>query len=126
MDVHNLVKQRVEFGRAIYGHGLLHHDNGNMDFNKELVEELLDAVIYAGANVIKNTPQVTAKFHTEDNGSVRLYLRVNYEMDNDGNSAILDRIKYESTKEYDFKHHNNKYVSAMNLCMFALEAVLKL
>lgn len=125
MDVHDLVKHRVEFGRATYGHGLLHHDNENMDFKKELVEELLDAVIYAGADVVKNTPQVTAKFHTEDDGSVRLHLHVNYEMDDDGNSAVLDRIKYESTKEYDFKHRD-KYVSAMNICMFALEAVLKL
>ena len=58
-DTIDLIEKRMEIGWERYGNGLLHNKNANMDFKKELVEELLDAVVYAGANVIKNTPRVT-------------------------------------------------------------------
>lgn len=123
--LHQLIVERMEIGRERYSHGLLHVSNKDMDFHSELIEELLDAVVYAAANVIKNTPQVSANMDIADDGAVKLNLCVNYELDDDGRTAIIERIMKEYTKKYNF-NKNNVYVETLLVCMFALESVLKL
>ena len=109
-----------------YGNGLLHEKNATMDFKQELVEELLDAVVYAGANVIKNTPQVSATIVLSDEGQVKLGLNVNYELEQDGNIAIVDVIRKKKEATYDFSKTYDKNHEILMLCVFALESVLKI
>lgn len=125
-ETFELIENRMVVGWERYGNGLLHKKNENMDFKKELLEELLDAVVYAGANVIKNTPQVSATTFITDNGSVKLSLKVNYELDKDGNDAIVDVIKSKTKSKYDFYKTYDKNHEILMLCMFALESVLRL
>ncbi len=125
-DTLELIEQRMVVGWERYGNGLLHSKNANMDFKKELVEELLDAVVYAGANVIKHTPQVSATIVFSDEGVVKLNLNVNYELDHDGNDAIVDVIRKKSESKYDFSKTYDKNHETLMLCMFALESVLRI
>jgi hypothetical protein len=125
-DTLDLIEQRMVVGWERYGNGLLHEKNANMDFKKELVEELLDAVVYAGANVIKNTPQVTTTIVFSDEGKVQLKLNVNYELDRDGNDAITSCIRRKTEASYDFPKTYDKNHEILMLCMFALESVLKI
>ena len=122
----DLIEQRMVIGWERYGNGLLHKKNATMDFKKELVEELLDAVVYAGANVIKNTPQVSTTIVFSDEGKVKLRLNVNYELDHDGNDAIVDIIRKKTESAYDFPKDSDKHHETLMLCMFALESVLKI
>ena len=101
-DTIDLIEQRMVIGWERYGNGLLHEKNATMDFKKELVEELLDAVVYAGANVIKHTPQVTTTIVFSDEGKVKFKLNVNYELERDGNVAIVDVIRKKTEASYDF------------------------
>jgi hypothetical protein len=114
----------MALGWERYGNGLLHAKNASMDFRKELVEELLDAVVYAGANVIKNTPQISTIFSHE--GKVKLRLNVNYELENDGNVAIVDFIRKKLESPYNFSKIYDKNQEILMLCIFALESVLKI
>lgn len=125
-DTIDLIEKRMEIGWERYGNGLLHNKNANMDFKKELVEELLDAVVYAGANVIKNTPQVSSTIVFSDEGQVKLRLNVNYELDHDGNDAIVNIIRKKTETKYDFSKTYDKKHEILMLCMFALESVLKI
>ncbi len=125
-DTLDLIEKRMVIGWERYGNGLLHEKNATMDFKQELVEELLDAVVYAGANVIKYTPQVTANIVFSDEGKVQLKLKVNYELDHDGNDAILDVIRKKTESKYDFSKTYDKNHETLMLCMFALDAVLKI
>lgn len=125
-DTLDLIEQRMVIGWERYGNGLLHKKNATMDFKKELVEELLDAVVYAGANVIKNTPQVSTTIAFSDEGKVKLRLNVNYELERDGNDAIVDVIRKKTEAAYDFPKKYDKDHETLMLCMFALEAVLKI
>jgi hypothetical protein len=125
-DTLDLIEQRMVIGWERYGNGLLHEKNATMDFKKELVEELLDAVVYAGANVIKNTPQVSTTIIFSDEGNVKLRLNVNYELDRDGNDAIVDIIRKKTESVYDFPRGYDKHHETLMLCMFALESVLKI
>jgi len=124
-DTLDLIEQRMVVGWERYGHGLLHESNATMDFKKELVEELLDAVVYAGANVIKNTPQISTTIVFSDEG-VKLWLNVNYELDRDGNDAITSCIRRKTEALYDFPRGYDKNHEILMLCMFALESVLKI
>jgi hypothetical protein len=124
-DTIDLIEKRMEIGWERYGNGLLHNKNANMDFKKELVEELLDAVVYAGANVIKNTPQVSSTIVFSDEGKVKLRLNVNYELDHDGNDAIVNIIRKKTESKYEFLKTYDKNHEILMLCMFALESVLK-
>jgi len=124
-DTLDLIEQRMVVGWERYGHGLLHESNATMDFKKELVEELLDAVVYAGANVIKNTPQVSTTIVFSDKG-VKLWLNVNYELDRDGNDAITSCIRRKTEASYDFPRGYDNNHEILMLCMFALESVLKI
>jgi len=125
-DTLDLIEQRMVIGWERYGNGLLHEKNATMDFKKELVEELLDAVVYAGANVIKNTPQVSTTIVFSDEGKVKLKLNVNYELDRDGNDAITSCIRRKTEASYDFTKDYDKNHEILMLCMFALESVLKI
>lgn len=125
-DTLELIEQRMVVGWERYGNGLLHSKNANMDFKKELVEELLDAVVYAGANVIKHTPQVSATIVFSDEGVVKLNLNVNYELDHDGNDAIVDVIRKKSESKYDFSKTYDKNHEILMLTIFTLESVLKI
>jgi hypothetical protein len=124
-ELFRLVDERLLVGWERYGHGLLHASNADMNFKKELIEELLDAVIYAGADVVKHTPQISSTMSMTGDGEVQLHLSVNYEMDNDGNVSIVDRMRKEYTKKYDFLPEDAR-VRTFLLCMFALDAVLKI
>ena len=125
-DTLDLIEQRMVIGWERYGNGLLHEKNATMDFKQELVEELLDAVVYAGANVIKNTPQVSTTIVLSDEGQVKLGLNVNYELEQDGNIAIVDVIRKKTEASYDFSKKYDKNHETLMLCMFALESVLKI
>ena len=125
-DTIDLIEKRMEIGWERYGNGLLHEKNAAMDFKQELVEELLDAVVYAGANVIKHTPQVTVTIVFSDEGKVELKLNVNYELERDGNAAIVDAIRKKTETAYDFSKTYDKNHETLMLCMFALESVLKI
>lgn len=125
-DTLDLIEQRMVIGWERYGNGLLHEKNATMDFKKELVEELLDAVVYAGANVIKNTPQVSTTIIFSDEGKVKLRLNVNYELERDGNNAIVDVIRKKTEAAYDFSKTYDKNHEILMLCIFALESVLRI
>jgi hypothetical protein len=125
-DTLDLIEQRMVIGWERYGNGLLHEKNATMDFKRELVEELLDAVVYAGANVIKNTPQVSTTIVFSDEGKVKLRLNVNYELERDGNDAIVDVIRKKTEASYDFPKNYDKNHEILTLCMFTLDAVLKI
>ena len=125
-DTLDLIEQRLVIGWERYGNGLLHNKNSDMDFKKELVEELLDAVVYAGANVIKNTPQVSTTIVFSDEGKVKLRLNVNYELDHDGNDAIVNIIRKKTESKYEFLKTYDKNHEILMLCMFALESVLRI
>jgi hypothetical protein len=125
-DTLDLIEQRMVIGWERYGNGLLHKKNADMDFKKELVEELLDAVVYAGANVIKNTPQVSTTIVFSDEGKVKLKLNVNYELERDGNDAITSCVRKKTEAAYDFPKSYDKNHEILMLCMFALDAVLKI
>ena len=125
-DTLDLIEQRMVIGWERYGNGLLHEKNANMDFKQELVEELLDAVVYAGANVIKNTPQVSTTIVFSDEGKIHLKLDVNYELDRDGNIAIVDIIRKKTEANYDFSKTYDKNHETLMICMFALESILRI
>ena len=125
-DTIDLIEQRMVIGWERYGNGLLHEKNATMDFKQELVEELLDAVVYAGANVIKHTPQVSTTIAFSDEGKVELNLIVNYELEQDGNVAIMTAIRKKTEASYDFSKKYDKKHEILMLCMFALESVLRM
>jgi hypothetical protein len=125
-DTLDLIEQRMVIGWERYGNGLLHEKNATMDFKKELVEELLDAVVYAGANVIKNTPQVSTTIVFSDEGKVKLRLNINYELEQDGNIAIVDVIRKKKEATYDFSNTYDENHEILMLTIFTLEAVLKI
>jgi hypothetical protein len=122
----DLIEQRMVIGWERYGNGLLHEKNATMDFKKELVEELLDAIVYAGANVIKNTPQVSTTIVFSDEGQVKLRLNINYELERDGNDAIVDMIRKKTEASYDFRRDRDNNHEILMLTIFTLESVLKM
>jgi len=124
-NIEKLIEGRMLIGRERYEHGLLHPTNENMNFHNELIEELLDAVVYAAANVVKHTPQVSSTWNISDEGSVKLRFIVNYELERDGADAIVDVIKKNLESKYDFSKQNDTYREVLLLCIFALQSVLK-
>jgi hypothetical protein len=125
--VGKLIALRFELGKQRYSHGLLHDDNKHMDFGEELVEELLDAVIYAGADFVRSTPQVSVSFSFTDSGSIKLGLVVNHDIDHDdGESAIVAAINACAAEKYDYSRKTNVVKDTLLLCMFTLSSVLRL
>lgn len=125
--VSKLVLDRFDLGRQRYSHGLLHPDNDSMNFRKELVEELLDAVIYAAADVVKSVPTVSTVFNITNNGNVKLSLVVNHEIDaDDGADSIHHTILDNMTKKHDYANPPTNQERVLLLCIFALEGILKI
>ena len=123
--IQNLIRERLEIGWSRYGRGLLNSKNDNLDFRQELIEELLDAVIYAAADVVRKTPQVTMKMNITDEGTVKINLKVNHELDRDGNDAVLAEIVRQLNKSYDYDERPSKSTTVLLLCMFGLSSVLQ-
>ena len=123
--IQNLIRERLEIGWSRYGRGLLNSKNDNLDFRQELIEELLDAVIYAAADVVRKTPQVTMKMNITDEGIVKINLKVNHELDRDGNDAVFAEIVRQMTKSYDYDEHPSKSMTVLLLCMFGLSSIIQ-
>jgi hypothetical protein len=121
----NLVQERLKIGWNRYGRGLLHPANDRLRFRQELVEELLDAVIYAAADVVRNKPQVLLRVSFDDDGRAKTRLTVQYEGDHDGNDAILDEISYQMKRSYDYGRKRTDVEDVLLICMFALSSVLE-
>lgn len=100
-----LIKDRLNIGWNRYGRGLLHPKNDNLDYKQEALEEALDLVIYASADAVRKIPQVSSKILVEYDGDeprIKLDLVVNYEMNKDGNDAVLNNIVNQATKKYEY------------------------
>jgi len=100
-----LVKDRLSIGWNRYGRGLLHPQNDALDYKQEALEEALDLVIYASADAVRKTPPVSADIKVVYDGDVprvQLSLKVNYEMDHDGNDAVLNNIVHQVTKKHEY------------------------
>jgi hypothetical protein len=100
-----LIKDRLNIGWSRYGRGLLHPRNDKLDYKQEALEEALDLVIYASADAVRKTPQVSSKFLVEYDGDeprIKLNFIVNYEMNKDGNDAVLNNIVKQATKKYEY------------------------
>jgi hypothetical protein len=123
--IQNLIRERLEIGWSRYGRGLLNSKNDGLDFRQELIEELLDAVIYAAADVVRKTSQVTMKMNITDEGTVKINLKVNHELDRDGNDAVLAEIVRQLNKSYDYDEHPSKSTTVLLLCMFGLSSVIQ-
>ena len=52
-NVCRLVRDRLEIGMQRYGHAVVVQENSDKNWKRELVEELLDAVVYAAADVLR-------------------------------------------------------------------------
>ncbi|APC25824.1 hypothetical protein BST79_gp311 [Only Syngen Nebraska virus 5] len=100
-----LIKDRLHIGWNRYGRGLLHPQNDALDYKQEALEEALDLVIYASADAVRKSPPVSAKINVVYDGDVPrvdLKLVVNYEMEHDGNDAVLNNIVSQATKKYEY------------------------
>ena len=123
MEIIDLLKARLVVGHERYGKGLLHADNDRLDFRQELLEEVLDMVLYSAADCVRKTPQVTAKIRINDDGAAKLSLTVNYEMDNDGNDAVLERITHELTRKYEYSKATSTENDVLDLGLLMLQFV---
>ena len=123
--IQNLIKERLEIGWSRYGRGLLNSKNDGLNFRQELIEELLDAVIYAAADVVRQTPHVTMKMNITDEGTVKINLKVNHELERDGNDAVFAEIVRQLNKSYDYDERPSTYTTVLLLCMFGLSSVIQ-
>jgi hypothetical protein len=123
--IQNLIRERLEVGWSRYGRGLLNSKNDNLNFRQELIEELLDSVIYAAADVVRKTPQVTMKMNITDEGTVKINLKINHELDRDGNDAVFDEIVRHMNKSYDYDERPSNSTTVLLLCIFGLSSVLQ-
>lgn len=53
MEFTERVEDRLRVGRERYGHGVVVPSNASKDWKNELIEELLDACVYAAADVLQ-------------------------------------------------------------------------
>lgn len=125
----DLLKDRLAIGYSRYGKGLLHPDNDNLVYRQEAIEEALDLVIYASADAVRKTKQITMdmKLHfVNDEPRVTIRLKVNYELGNDGNDAVIQNIKDQVTKDYMYSFDDtNEENKLMLLGVFVLQEFLK-
>ncbi|ABT15200.1 hypothetical protein NY2A_B801L [Paramecium bursaria Chlorella virus NY2A] len=116
-----MLKNRLTIGYERYGRGLLHPLNDHLDYKKEAMEEVLDQIIYASANAVRKTPQVSTKLEIEydnDEPRVKLDITVNYEMENDGNDAVLNNIVHHANRKYEYGF--DKITNENNLMLLGL------
>ncbi len=95
------IAERLALGRERYGHGVIVPGNATKNWTSELVEELLDACVYAAADVL-------TKRGVEND---------------DDNASILDLIKSRETGTYVYGEENDAQL--LDLCMFVTCAVLE-
>lgn len=126
MSVIELINERITFGYAHHGCGMLDSKNDHINFREKLVGKLVDAVIYSSADAVRNTSQVTIDIKTIDDGSVRIGITVNYELDHDGNDAVFENIIKQRNRRYEYT--NDKLSSEnerMLMCLNSLEYVFR-
>ncbi|AGE56428.1 hypothetical protein PBCVNEJV1_787L [Paramecium bursaria Chlorella virus NE-JV-1] len=124
-EVSDLILRRFKLGRERYSRGLLHPSNDGLNYRNELIEELLDAVVYASADVVRHTPAVSVDLKISDDGGVRLGLTVNHDVEHDdGADAIHAKILECMTKTYDYTRPDSRY-HVLSLCIFVLCGVLR-
>jgi hypothetical protein len=103
MDFVRRVEDRLCLGRARYGHGVLVPCNASKNWKEELIEELLDACVYAAADVLK---------------------RRGIEND-DENAEIVRLISDRALAKHEYgdkAEHEDTYF--LDLCMFIANAAL--
>lgn len=101
--VDRLVSDRLALGKERYGHGVLVPENASKDWKTELVEELLDACVYAAADVLKKR---------------------GVERDDD-NTQLFELIRSRDTATHDYGAVCVSDTSVLDLCLFVANAVVK-
>jgi hypothetical protein len=94
------IEERLRVGRERYGHGVLVPANAGKDWKRELVEELLDAVVYAAADVL--TERGVA--------------------DDGANDALAALVRERTNADYDFRRPTD--TQTLDLCIFVARAVM--
>jgi hypothetical protein len=102
MDLVKSVEDRLCIGKQRYGHGVVVPCNASKNWNNELVEELLDACVYAAADVLR---------------------RRGVENDED-NSEILKLILERTTAKYEYNVVDREDTHVLDLCIFVANAVM--
>jgi hypothetical protein len=95
------IQSRLDIGKQRYGHGVLVAENINKNWKRELLEEMLDGVVYAAANVLR----------TRDH-------------DDDDNTAIQGLIRYRLDASATIADDDDTQL--LDLVLFAADAVFKL
>jgi hypothetical protein len=127
--ISDLVLNRFKLGRQRYSKGLLHPSNDILNYRHELIEELLDAVVYAAADSVRKSPLAIATLKIdEDDGSVKLALSVNeaLDRDDDGTNAIYKKIMDGMSTVYSYDEIPSDEDHVLLLCLFTLCSVLKI
>lgn len=93
------VEERLRVGRERYGHGVLVPANADKNWKRELLEELLDGVVYAAADVLSKRG-VT---------------------DDEANDALITLIRERMDANYDFQRSTD--TQTLDLCIFVAKAV---
>jgi hypothetical protein len=65
------------------------------------------------------------KMNITDEGTVKINLKVNHELDRDGNDAVFAEIVRQLNKSYDYDERPSKYTTVLLLCMFGLSSVIQ-
>ena len=93
------IEERLRLGRERYGHGVLVPANADKNWKRELVEELLDAVVYAAADVLSKRGVA----------------------DDEANDALTALVRERMDADYDFQRSAD--TQTLDLCIFVARAV---
>lgn len=103
MEFIQRVEDRLRIGRERYGHGVVVPSNACKDWKNELVEELLDACVYAAADV----------------------LRKRGVSDDDENEEIMRLISDRAVAKHEYGDRSqHKDTHFLDLCMLVAKAAL--
>lgn len=103
MDLIKSVEDRLCIGKQRYGHGVVVPCNASKNWNDELVEELLDACVYAAADVLR---------------------RRGIENDED-NVEILRLIADRAVAKHEYgSATDTEDTHVLDLCMFVANAIM--
>lgn len=94
------IQERLRVERERYGHRVLSPVNANKKWKREVVEELLDAVVYAAADVLSRRGVAN----------------------DENNDAITALVRERMTAEYDFQRPTDTDI--LDLCIFVAKAVV--
>lgn len=95
------IEERLRIGRERYGHGVLVPANADKNWKRELIEELLDAVVYAAADVLSERGVV----------------------DDEANGALTALVRERVDADYDFQRSAD--TETLDLCIFVAKAVYR-